>query len=110
MADVKTLSAKQLTDAAKHSAAKVLEARAGLKAPPGTTVGFVPPYHWIGLILREEAKLEKIADAKKIAADIHAGISASIPSLKGGTPGAIIHGGHIIMGFVPPREIDVISE
>ena len=110
MADVNSLSAKQLTEAAKRSAGKVLEARIGLKALPSATVGYLPPYHWIGLILREEGQLEKIADATKAAADIHAGIAASVPSLKGGTAGAIIHGGHIIMGFVPPREIDVISE
>lgn len=110
MADVNSLSAKQLTDAAKRSAAKAFEAHKGLKLPPGATIGFVPPYHWIGLILREEAQLEKIADAKKTAAEVHAGIAASIPSLKGGSPGVVIHGGHVTIGFLPPREIDVIAE
>jgi len=109
MADVKSLSAKQVTDAAKRSAAKVLETRK-MKVPTGTTVGFVPPYHWIGLILREEGQLEKLADAKKLAAELQSGIAASVPGLKGGTPGAIIHGGHVTIGFAPPREIDVIGE
>jgi hypothetical protein len=109
MADVKSLSAKELTAAARSSAAKALDRHKALARAP-LTVGFVPPYWWIGLILREEAELEKIADAGKAAADIHAGIAAAMPSMKGGTPGAIFQGGHIILGFLPPKEIGVIAE
>ena len=40
----------------------------------------------------------------------HQGIGAGIPGLKGGTPGVVVHGGHITIGFLPPRPIDIISE
>src|SRR5215471_14299100 len=87
MAGPISLSASQVAAAAKQSVAKALDQHK-LKVPPGFPLGFVrPPWWWLGIIIRNPG-LTDLGQVQSLATDIHAGIAASVPSVKGGTPGA----------------------
>lgn len=109
MADARTISAKQVTAAAKSTVAKVVAQHKALQRPD-IILGFVrPPWWWIGLILRE-AELKSIAETEKLAASLHSGISAAVPALKTAKPGAIIQDGTITVGFIAPQELQALEE
>lgn len=109
MPDAKSISAKQVTAAAKSTVAKVLAQHKALQRQ-NIVLGFVrPPWWWIGLILRE-AELGSIAEASKLAGSLHEGIAAAVPALKAAKPGALIQDGTITIGFIAPREIQALEE
>jgi hypothetical protein len=56
--------------------------------------------------------VEKITlgEAQTLAKEVHRGIAASVSAAKGGKPGAIIDDGTLTIGFVPPKEINLIEE
>jgi hypothetical protein len=109
MADAKSISARQVTAAAKSTVAKVVAQHKALRRPD-IILGFVrPPWWWIGLILRE-AELGTIAETEKLAGSLHEGIAASVPALKSAKPGAIIQGGTITVGFIAPQELQSLEE
>jgi hypothetical protein len=109
MADAKTISLKQVTAAAKSTAAKVAAQHKGLQRQ-NIILGFVrPPWWWIGLILRE-AELGSIAEAEKLATSLHGGIAASSPALASAKPSALIQDGMVTVGFIAPREIQALEE
>lgn len=109
MADAKSISARQVTAAAKSTVAKVAAQHKAL-ARQNIILGFVrPPWWWIGLILREE-ELATIAEAERLAVSLHEGIAAATPALKTAKPGALISGGTITVGFIAPQEIQALEE
>jgi hypothetical protein len=103
-----TLSAKQITSAAKKSVDRVLRQN-GLKPLRPIIVGFVPPWWWCGFILRDP-DIWTIQAAEKVAVDVHRGISAGVPGIKGGKPGVLTTGGITTIGFAPPIDIQGIVE
>lgn len=109
MAGARSLSASQITAAAKRTAAKVAEKNKML-ARPNVICGFVPPWWWIGLILQDHGGLESIDDAQAISGAMHQGISADVPAFKPAHPGTIIDNGRIICGFMPPPGVLAIEE
>jgi hypothetical protein len=109
MAGPNSLSAKEISAAAKKSVEKVL-ADHKLRPPPGFPLGFVrPPWWWVGIIIRNPG-LTTLEQAETLAKDIHGSIAAASPSAKAATPSALIQGGHLTLGFVPPEPINLLEE
>jgi hypothetical protein len=105
----KSLSVKDVSAAAKRSAARVLEQQK-LPKPPRFDVGFCPPpWWWIGIVIRDPGPWT-LADAKEASVALHRGIAAAVPSVKGGKPGAVLLDGDLTIGFVPPKEINILQE
>jgi hypothetical protein len=103
-----SLSATQVAAAAKQSVAKAL-AQHKLHVPPGFPLGYVrPPWWWLGIIIRNPG-LTNLEQVQSLAKDIHAGIAASVPSAKGGTPGAVLQDGNLTIGFAPPEPINLLE-
>ena len=48
-------------------------------------------------------------DAQKLATDVHGSIAGSMSAVRGGIPGVILGGGHIICGFLPPPDVKVFE-
>ena len=112
MAKPVSISARELTAAAKVSVAKALDQhKAAFPGKPDIRIGFVPPHWWFGFVL-DNAQVEKLTfgSANKLAVEVHHGIAGSMPSLKAGKPGAILGHGHTTIGFLPPIEIELIEE
>jgi hypothetical protein len=108
MAGPNSLSATQVAAAAKQSVAKAL-AQHKLNVPPGFPLGYVrPPWWWLGIIIRNPG-LTNLEQVQSLAKDIHAGIAASVPSAKGGIPGAVLQDGNLTIGFAPPEPINLLE-
>jgi hypothetical protein len=105
MADPKSISVKQLSTSAKSSVAKAIAAHQTTFKNPNYTFGFVPPYWWLGIVIRNPDSGVTLAEAQKLASDV-----AGATGLRGGTPGCIIGGGHITVGFAPPLDVSAIEE
>jgi hypothetical protein len=103
-----SISARQITAAAKASAQKALEAH--IAKPPKFDIGFCPPpWWWIGIIIKPPGDLS-LADADKMSVSLHRSIAAAVPAVKGGTPGTVLMDGNLTIGFVAPKEINVLHE
>ncbi len=82
MAGPNSLSATQISAAAKGSVEKVLAAHK-VQFPPGAPLGFVrPPWWWVGIIIRNPG-LTTIEQAQSLATEIHAGVAATAASARG---------------------------
>jgi hypothetical protein len=107
MPDAQSISASQITSAAKSAVAKVQGRHKALQQR-NIILGFLPPWWWIGLILRNP-EINSIEEAQTMAGDVHAGIAAEVPAVRGATPGTIIRDHIIICGFILPPEIQAIE-
>ena len=94
MADnVKSISAKKLADEVKAAVAKNETLKALVADPKVVTI---PPWI-IGLILRPgDLENKPLGQVQKLAA----GVAKSLPSARGRSPAALVHGGHILIGYV----------
>ena len=110
MAKPVSISAKSISAAAKTSVAKAIGRHKAAFPKPDYRLGFIPPYWWCGFIIDNPEGPFTLADAQTLAADTHSGIAAEMPSVKGAIPGAIFGGGHIICGFLPPPDINLLEE
>ena len=111
MARAVSLSVGEISKAAKSSVDKALGARqAAFPKIPDHRLGFVPPHHWFGFVL-SNTNIEKLSlgEAEKLATEVHHGIAASVPGVKGGKPGLILGDGDITIGFAPPIEVDFLE-
>ena len=103
-----SISARQISAAAKASAAKALQAH--IAKPPKFDIGFCPPpWWWVGIIIKPTDGLT-LGDAEKLSASLHRSIAADVPAIKGGKPGAVLIDGNLTIGFVPPKEINILQE
>ena len=103
-----SISARQITAAAKASAAKALEAQ--IPKLPKYDIGFCPPpWWWIGIIIRNPGSLT-LGEAEKMSASLHRNIAAAVPAIKGGKPGSVLIDGNLTIGFVPPIDINILQE
>lgn len=108
MAGPNSLSAHEISAAAKKSVAKVLADRK-LQVPPGFPLGFVrPPWWWVGIIIRNPG-LTTLEQAESLAKDIHASVAAASPSAKAAIPGCVLQGGQLTIGFVPPEPVNLLE-
>jgi hypothetical protein len=76
---------------------------------PTHTIGFVPPYWWLGIIIRDPPNDVSFHDAHQVAIEVQREIVGSVGSLRGGTSGVIFGDGNLTIGFAPP-ELTVIEE
>jgi hypothetical protein len=98
-----SISAKQITGAARKSVDRIL-AKNDLRALRPIIVGFVPPWWWCGFIIRKP-DIWSIDAAEKLAVEVQRGIATNLPAVRGGQAGALIAGGNITIGFIPPRDL-----
>ena len=110
MAKPVSISAKDISAAAKSTVSTAIKRHAAAFPKPDYRLGFIPPYWWVGFIVESAEGTLTFADAQKLATDVHSGIADSVASVRGGIPGVIFGGGHIICGFLPPPEINLIEE
>jgi hypothetical protein len=104
MAGPVRISVKDLSAKAKSSVSKALDTHVKAFPRPNYIFGFVPPW-WIGIVLNNPIETLTVADANKLAADIHGGVGPAVAALKGTRPGVMVGPGHIICGFIAPPEI-----
>jgi hypothetical protein len=111
MAKPVSISAKAISAAAKASVAKAVDKHKALAIKPGHPVGFFPRPLIFGFVM-DSAELDKatFANAQQLAGDVHAEIARAMPAVKAGSPNIAFGGGHIICGFFPPVEIEMIEE
>ena len=101
MADPTSISLKEISAAARASVAKALEQNK-MMLPQPDHFGYFPPWWWFGFIIRNpDFRNGTLAEAQKLAADVHQGIAASVAIAKGGKPVVIIEDGTITLGFAP---------
>jgi hypothetical protein len=111
MAKPVSISVKQISAAAKGSVAKALERRSTVLPKPNYRIGFIPPYWWLGVIIDPQGPVElSLAKGEELAKEVHGGIADAVSAVRGGIPGVISSGGHIICGFLPPPEVELIEE
>jgi hypothetical protein len=109
MAGADSISAKQISAAARSSAEKLVAQHRPL-GDVKFDIGFCPPpWWWIGIIIRKRLDLT-LSDADKMAAELHRGIASSVPSIKGASHGAVLLDGNLTIGFVAPKEFNIIHE
>ncbi len=111
MAKPVSISAKAVSAAAKASVAKAIDKHRALAIKPGHPAGFFPRPLIFGFVM-DSAELNKATfeNAQALAGDVHAEIAHALPAVKAGIPNIAFGGGHIICGFFPPIEIDMIEE
>jgi hypothetical protein len=112
MAKPVSISVREISAAAKGSVSRALEKHnAAFPVKPGGPIGYFPRPWIFGFILDQDL-LEKTAlgNAQLLASDVHADIARSMSSVQAGKPGVVIGGGHIICGFFPAAEIEMIEE
>lgn len=111
MAKPVSLSVKQISAAAKDSVSKALQDHKAAFPNPDFRVGFIPPHCWFGFVVYNPL-VDKLnaGDAQKLATDVHGSIAGSMSAVRGGIPGVILGGGHIICGFLPPPDVNVFEE
>ena len=106
MAGAGSISAKEVTAAARASAAK-LKPQLG---PAKFDIGFCPPpWWWLGIVIQKPPVIT-LTDADKMARELHRSIGAAVPSVKGAKPGAVLFDGNLTIGFVAPKEVNIIQE
>jgi hypothetical protein len=110
MAGADSISAKQISAAARTSAAKLVEQHKPQIGGAKFDIGFCPPpWWWIGIIIRKPP-LISLADADKMAHELQRAIGDAVPSVKGAKPGAVLLDGNLTIGFVAPKELNIIQE
>lgn len=104
-----SISAKQISAAARASATKALSAQ--IPKPPKFEIGFCPPpWWWVGIIISKVPNDLSLGDANKMATGLHRSIAAEVPAIKTGKPGAVLIDGNLTIGFVPPIDINILQE
>ncbi len=106
MANPVSISLKNFSATAKTSVAKALKAHEAVFPQPNYRIGFIPPW-WLGIILDNPGPKATLADAQKLATDIHGGLGDAAPTLTTptGEPGVVCWPGHIICGFILPPDL-----
>ncbi len=109
MAGPASISVKQLTTAAKASVDKALKQHQAFAAP-GRIIGFVPPYWWLGIVIRNPDSKLTLAEAQELASEVQSGVGSSIAQVRNAPAGIIFVGGHVTVGFAPPPDVSVTEE
>ena len=105
-----SLSVGEISKAAKSSVDKALAGQKAFPKLPDHRLGFVPPHYWFGFVM-DGAQIDKLTfgDAQRLAQEVHGGVAASVPGVKGGKPGVVLGDGHLTIGFAPPIEVNLFE-
>lgn len=110
MAGADSISASKISAAARSSAAKLVEQHKAQLGSAKFEIGFCPPpWWWIGIVIQKPPVIS-LADAGKMATELQRAIGATVPSVKGAKPGAVLLDGNLTIGFVAPKELNIIQE
>jgi hypothetical protein len=104
-----SLSVGKISAAAKISVEKALaQHKASFPTVPHYRMGYLPPHWWFGFVIYNQ-NVDRITfgDAQKLATEVHGGIAAAVPGVKGGKPGFSFGDGYLTMGFAPPIDVNV---
>jgi hypothetical protein len=104
MADPRSLSVKQISEATEKAVARVVEQQHGKFLKPPYIFGFFPPW-WCGFVIRNVDDKLTHADTRRIAADVFKHVAGSVSGIDKGKPGALIQDGITTIGFAPPIDI-----
>ena len=110
MASPASLSVKDISAAAKSSVDKAIVKHKAAFPTPNYTIGYVPPYWWLGIVLENADNKVTLAQAQALATDVHSGLTSSVAAARGADAGIIFVGGHIICGYYPEPPISVLQE
>ncbi len=99
MADPAAISIKQVSTAARASLARVLEQHEAAFPKPDHILGFVPPYWWLGIVIRNPDNKLTLTAVQQVATDVQSGVASSVATMRSGTAGIIFVGGHVTIGF-----------
>jgi hypothetical protein len=104
------ISVGAISQAAKASVEKALAGhKTAFPVIPPHRIGFVPPW-WCGFVIYD-AQVDKLglAEAQKLATEVHGGIAGSVASVKGGRPGVVLGDGNLTIGFAPPPDVNLFE-
>jgi hypothetical protein len=104
---ITSISGKQLSTEIANAVKTAVARHASFKgATVESGVAMFPP-GVIGLILRNfEPEKSSLGQLQSLATDV----AKALPSAKGGQPAALVHGGHIIIGFIQEPAITLLKE
>jgi hypothetical protein len=108
MAEPKSLSIRQIAEAVNASVKKADVGHKELLPASIHTVGYFPPRHWLGYVIRNPKFDNTLsAGASKLAHIVHADVGGAVPGIKGGKAGYLFDGDLLTIGFAPPHDVDV---
>jgi hypothetical protein len=111
MAEPVSLSVGKISAAAKTSVEKALaQHKTAFPTLPHYRLGYVPPRWWFGFVIYNQ-NVDKVTfgDAQRLATEVHGGIAAAVPGVKGGKPGVSFGDGYLTIGFAPPIDVNVLE-
>jgi prepilin-type processing-associated H-X9-DG protein len=103
MASPASLSARQISQKAKSSVEKALQAHSASFPKPNYTIGFAPPWI-IGIVIRNPDGKVTLADAQKLATEVQGGVAGAL-AMRGGKSNVLYGDGHLTLGFEPPDPV-----
>jgi prepilin-type processing-associated H-X9-DG protein len=103
MAGPASISVRQISEKAKSSVEKALQAHSASFAKPNYTIGFVPPWI-IGIVIRNPEGKVTLADAQKLATEVQGGVAGAL-AIRGGKTNVLFGDGHLTIGFAPPDPV-----
>jgi hypothetical protein len=112
MAEPVSLSVGKISAAAKTSVERALaQHKASFPTIPHYRLGYFPPHWWFGFVIYNQ-NIDKVTfgDAQKLAAEVHGGIAAAVPGVKGSQPGVALSDGFLTIGFAPPIDVKTMLE
>jgi hypothetical protein len=104
-----SISLNDLTAVVKGSVAQALERNQAI-LPPNHIFGFIPPYWWLGIVVRNADGKLTLTAVEQVATDVHKAVSKSVPALQSVPTGIIFVGGHVTIGFAPPPDVILTEE
>lgn len=110
MAKPVSISARQISAAARKSVGKALTDRKSPLPINEVRVGYFPP-HWILGFILDPREFEKstFAEVQTVARNVHGGIAGEMATVAAAKPAFVVGGGHIICGFFPPAEAELVE-
>jgi hypothetical protein len=110
MAKPVSISAKAISAAARDSVGKALAGRKPGLPLNAVRIGYFPP-HWIFGFILDPREFEKstLAETQALASSVHGGIAGALTTVADAKPAFVVGGGHIICGFFPPAEAELLE-
>lgn len=107
MAEPKSLSIGKIAEAVNASVKKADVGHKALMHTSIHTVGYFPPRHWLGFVIRKPGHDDSLfAGASMLAHIVHADVGKAVPDIKGGKAGYSYDGDLLTIGFAPPHDTD----
>jgi prepilin-type processing-associated H-X9-DG protein len=103
MASPASISVTQISQKAKASVEKALQAHSTTFPKPNYVFGFLPP-RTIGIIIRNPDGKVALGAAHETAAALQGGVAGAL-GMRGGSANVLFGDGHLTLGFEPPDPV-----